>query len=125
MAFRTTPLMIPALCLASGLASSGPAVSTADLLQSCQDANEARQAFCQGYILGASDAGEVCIPADIEPATLSNLVSSDLTKAAEDADLVVAQWIQDRMKEVFPCEQEKDPSGSNKKNWSNKERIGK
>lgn len=104
---------------------SGAAANTSagELLENCQHSDNAYQQYCRGYIVAIADSSDVCVPDDILPATLVNLVASSLTDS-EDAATV---QVQKRLGEVFPCTAEKASGDSpeKKKNWSNKQRFGK
>jgi hypothetical protein len=103
----------------------------------CQAADQQRQALCQGYIMGAADAGALCIPSDIQPATLQNLVQASISEGSDNPTVAIQQ----HLRQMFPCARpEKQPSAEQKletetvdepkpphgsENWSNKQRIGK
>ena len=100
-----------------------------ELLKLCQDNELTTKSLCQGYILGASDAGDACIPPEIRTETLTNLVVSSLNTSIGDnaamANSNAAMLVQQRIGTVFPCTNAQADEPDPKQNWSNKKRIGK
>ena len=100
----------------------------------CQSVDLQEQARCQGYIMGAADAGALCIPASIKPSTLQDLA---ISTTVSDASQPPAEALQRRLKDIFPCPyatealqveaqpEEDAASPQRSENWSNKKRIGK
>jgi hypothetical protein len=116
--------MLTSLALLSTPTIAGQLINAEKLLQLCQQDTQA--GFCQGYIAGAADADNICVPADVALSTLTDLAVSSIKKADTPADTSAAKLVNARLAEVFPCDDdtEKQPS-SHGRNWSNKERIGK
>lgn len=121
---RFIPALGIALLSAQVALADHARLSADQFLQQCQEPGEQSKDFCRGYIAGIADSGGICIPHDINDATLANLVSSSLIEAGEQA---AAPLIQGRLEDVFPCDKEQqsgDKKGKKGKsqNWSNKER---
>ena len=95
------------------------------LLEYCKQSATEQANLCLGYIMGAADAGAVCVPDGINTDTLKNLVMATLQDA--NSNDTPARSIQHRLAEVFPCDDRvSDDTPPHKSvNWSNKERMGK
>ena len=124
--------VIGLLCYIAPVTLAESLLSWEKLRTYCQAADRHQQALCQGYIMGAADAGALCIPSDIKPATLQNLVQATISDGSGNPTIAIQQ----HLREIFPCvipeekstveqpeEESKPPHGS--ENWSNKKRIGK
>jgi len=121
-------------CCLSASTFADSLLSWQQLSAYCQSADLQEQARCQGYIMGAADAGALCIPASIKPSTLQDLA---LSTTVSDASQPPAEALQRRLKGIFPCPdatentqaeaqpEEDAASPSRSENWSNKKRIGK
>jgi hypothetical protein len=105
-------------------ANSDPLLSADSFLQRCQQQSATEQSFCQGYIAGTADADAICVPADIAFSTLVDLVTNSLQNAKNTATTSAATLIVARLTQVFPCSDEA-ADAPKRKNWSNKERLGK
>jgi hypothetical protein len=114
-----------ALLLAPCIAKAAAVQSPAQLLQQCQQEDLGAKSYCAGYITGVADANSACIPDDISADTLANLITNALSSSTANQNTSAAELVNQRLGEVFPCK--KSDAGSNpaKKNWSNKERLGK
>lgn len=112
----------------STTATAAPLLSADQLLDHCQQSQADQQNLCRGYIMGAADAGNACIPESVKFSTLQDLVMATL-KRIEPDDATPAQRIRSRLEDVFPCQTEATTTPSKpphkSPNWSNKERIGK
>jgi hypothetical protein len=120
------------VCLLSAATPMAIALTPSQLLQQCQLESLAGENFCEGYIAGAIDSGSAagqtaCIPDDISASTLTDLAVNALGKPAEAKNANASVLINTRLAQVFPCEREPEPEPelAPKKNWSNKERLGK
>jgi hypothetical protein len=117
------PTITFALLITPCIASAAAAVqSPAQLLQQCQQEDAA---YCAGYIAGVADANTACIPDDISAGTLVDLVSNALNSSTAGQYSSAAELVNQRLGEVFPCKNTDAGTSPAKKNWSNKERLGK
>lgn len=130
---RLSPLVAGAgvVCLLSAATPMAVAITPSELLQQCQQESLAGDTFCEGYIAGAIDSGleagqAACIPDDISGSTLTDLAVNALGNPA-GANANASVLINTRLAQVFPCKRdpEPEPELAPKKNWSNKERLGK
>ena len=135
---RLSPLVAGAgiVCLLSAAAPMAVAITPSELLQQCQQESLAGDEFCEGYIAGAVDSGleagqAACIPDDISDSTLTDLALNALRNPTGTANANASLLINTRLAQVFPCERQSEPEPepepelAPKKNWSNKERLGK
>ena len=125
---KRTCALVSTLSLLSSAAFAGHTLSAEALLDLCQQ--ETKTDFCQGYIAGVADSANLCVPEDIQISTLADLAISSLKAASTPADVPATSVISARLLQVFPCDNGSDEdstesSSSKKKNWSNKERLGK
>ena len=123
-----TGLALTLLVSQTGAGSLHP-LNGRELLKLCQDNDLTAKSLCQGYILGASDAGGVCIPPEIRTETLTDLVVASLNTSIGDNETMAnsnaATLVQQRIGAVFPCTNAQADEPDSKQNWSNKKRIGK
>ncbi len=127
----TASLSIP--FVAATFSVLATAMTPEQLLQECQQQSPAASRFCDGYIAGVVDAGRssgqlACLPDDISGSTLNELAMNTLRDNTSTG--YASLLISSRLATVFPCpgEQESniDPAEqTDKKNWSNKERLRK
>ena len=116
--------VLTSLALLSAPTIAGQLVTADKLLQLCQQDDKTE--FCHGYIVGAADADNICIPTDVAFSTLADLAVNSLKKADAPADTPAAQLVNARLAEVFPCDGDTEKkSSAHGRNWSNKERMGK
>ncbi len=133
---RLSPLVAGTgiVCLLATATPLAIALTPSQLLQQCQLESLAGENFCEGYIAGAIDSGleagrAACIPDDISASTLTELAVNALGNPAGAKNANASVLINTRLAQVFPCEREPEPEPepepAPKKNWSNKERLGK
>jgi len=127
---KRTCALVSTLSLLSSAAVAGNKLSAEALLDQCQQ--ETKADFCQGYIAGAADSANLCVPEDIQINTLADLAISSLKTASTPAEVPATDVISARLLQVFPCDGDNDSdkdstesSSSKGKNWSNKSRLGK
>lgn len=92
----------------TGLASAGTTkrvyVDVAQLRSWCNPMNHPIGSFCQGYILAAADSTpHKCLPKDVVPAQLLQLVRVALKEASASDEQPALQFVQATMDLAYPC----------------------